>query len=218
MTAAKTRPRKILLDTNCFLRLYCSPVLPLMQQTVEGYQILTLEELGNELFTSTRLKEDYPWIASDPKAADLKAGYLRIRGITKQRINQQKIWIRPFAKATLEKYCTAKRINPVKQLSTPDVTLLAAAVETKAVIATDDWPLRLVTQSLLDDPDEDDDTYDIGLMSTLDVLAILEQGGLLTADTRMQTVEGWMRKGENLLRGWQQDYEKLFGEEVPKLD
>lgn len=218
MTKVKTPLRKILLDTNSFLRIYHSPVLPLMQQVVQGYQLLTLKELGKELFESRRLTNDYPWIARDPKASDIKAGYLQLRGITSSRVEEEKKWIRPYANATLDRYCAEKRIRPVKRLSVPDIALLASAVTIKAVIATDEWPLRLVVESLLEDPDEDGDAYDISLMSSLDILALLEAEGLLTVDARIQTVDAWMRRRENLLRGWQQDYERLFGMTAPALD
>lgn len=218
MTKAKTPPRKVLLDTNCFLRIYHSPVLPLMQQVVQGHQLLTLKELGKELFESRRLTSDYPWIAKDPKASDIKAGYLQVRGITSSRVEDEKKWIRPYATATLDRYCAERRIHPAKRLSAPDIALLASAVTVKAVIATDEWPLRLVVESLLEDPDDDGDTYEIALMSSLDILALLEAEGLLTVETRVQTVDAWMRRRENLLRGWQQDYERLFGMKPPVLD
>lgn len=217
MTSAGKSPRKILLDTNCYLRLYCSPVLPLMQQVVQGYQLLTLEELGKELFASNRLKKDYPWVATDPKASDLKAGYLHLRGVSSTRVRQEKSILRPYARTILADYCAKQRLAATKSLSEPDITLLASALAFDAVIATDEWPLRLVVKSLLNDADEGDD-YAIDLMSSLDILELLEQGGLLTREFRIQTVETWVRLNENLMRGWKADYERLFGEKAPVPD
>lgn len=218
MTKAKTPHRKVLLDTNCFLRIYQSPVLPLMQEVVQGYQLLTLEELGNELFESPRLTSDYPWVAKGRKAADIKSGYLRLKGVNSTRVKEEKKWVRSYARSTLENYCKKQGTKLVRELSAADITLLAAAITIKAVIATDEWPLRIVVESLLEDPDDDGDTYEISLMSSLDILALLEQEGKLTQDIRIQTVETWLRLKEELHRDWQKDYERLFGMKAPVLD
>jgi hypothetical protein len=76
------------------------------------------------------------------------------------------------------------------------LTLLAAAIVCKAIIATDEWPLRLVVGDLMTDPDEDGDDYGIGLMSSLELLALLENQGFLTKDKRIVTVEAWQRHGK----------------------
>lgn len=207
--------RKVLLDTNCFIRLYTSPLLPLMQQVVAGYQLLTLKELGEEYFNGRRLNRDFPWVGCDPRASDLKAGYLKVRGTSSARVDAEKPGLRRYSDAFLSAYCAKRGINPVKSLSRPDLTLLASAVVFRTVIATDEWPLRMVVQDLTADPDDD---YGIELMSSLEVLALFERQGLLTQEARVQTVDSWQRLRESLPKGWQADYERLFSEMAPVLD
>lgn len=46
----------LLIDTNAFLRLYFSPVLPLLGEVIGGYKLMTLESLVGEFLRSDRLK------------------------------------------------------------------------------------------------------------------------------------------------------------------
>lgn len=208
MTVAKAR--FVLVDTNCFIRLYCSPVVPLLQQQVGGYQLLTLKGLIDEFFESPRLSNDYPWVSKEPKVSDLKSAALKVSGINVRLVNQQKKELRPYADAFLAKHCKDRNI-PAKRLSARDLELLASAVVFRAAVATDEWPLGLIVQDLMQDPED----YDIGLMTSIDVLHLLEKNGKLTREVRIQTCDSWIRLGEKMPNDWRKLYLALFGEEAP---
>lgn len=202
------KPRFVLVDTNAFIRLYCSPVLPLLQQNVGGYLLLTLNELISEFLNSKRLPLEYPWIAKDPKLSDLANAGLKISGINSRKVAERKRELRPYSDALLTSYCRKQGIQ-ARLLSARDLELLASAVVFKAVVATDEWPLSLVVRDLMADPDDD---YGLGLMSSLDILYLLEENAKLTRELRIQTCETWQRLNEKLPRDWGTDYERLFGE------
>ncbi|MFZ5508883.1 MAG: hypothetical protein ACOZCP_02395, partial [Pseudomonadota bacterium] len=66
------KPRFVFVDTNCFIRLYGSPVLPLLGQDVGGYRLLTLQSLAEEFLGNETLVKDYCWVAQEPRVSDLK--------------------------------------------------------------------------------------------------------------------------------------------------
>lgn len=205
MTSPSTR--LILVDTNCFLRLYHSPVLPLMGQDIGGYQLVTLECLVNEFLDSPNLTQSYPWVDSEPTRSDLINAKLNLRGATKTAISTTKSSLAPYAKSLLELHCKRKAITP-RSLSGRDLELLAASIVLKGVLATDEWPLRHVAQDLMEDQDE----CQIGLFDSLELLHLLETNERLRPDERRKTVQSWIRYDEKLLRGWQNNYLRLFGE------
>lgn len=209
MNVAKAR--FILVDTNCFIRLYCSPIVPLLQQQVGDYQLLTLKGLIDEFFESPRLLKEYPWVSKEPKVSDLKNAALIVRGINARLINEQKKELRPYADSFLAKYCKDRNIVPAKRLSSRDLELLASAVVLRAIVATDEWPLGLVIRDLMQDPDD----YEIELMTSLDILHLLEKNGKLARDIRIQTCDSWIRLGEKMPTDWRKQYKALFGEPAP---
>lgn len=210
---ATKSPRFVLVDTNCFLRLYQSPVLPLLGQDVNGCRLLTLDVLVSEFLDNGRLVADYPWVAENPKRADLDNARLKLKGPTKTIVEKQKKELAPYARAYLADYCNKRGISPARTLSVADLELLATAVALKAVLATDEWPLSAVVKELMAAPDD----YNIGLFSSLDVLSLLERSGLLSAEDRRGTVDAWIRGREQLPRDWRTDYERLFEESTDAL-
>ena len=205
--------RIVIVDTNCFLRLYQSPVLPFLGQEVGGFRLLTLECLVAEFLESPTLIKNYPCVASGPKNIDLKNAQLKSRSATKASIQNAEKELRPYAKSLLELYCKNRNITPAKNLSRCDIELLATVISVRGMLATDEWPLRTVAYDLLEDPNE----YNIGVLSSLDLLHLLEVNGKLTPEDRRTTVDSWVRYKENLLKGWQADYQRLFGESAELL-
>lgn len=210
--AAAPKPKLLIVDTNAFLRLYSSPVFPLLQQQLGDYQLLTLQSLIKEFQDSTRLVGQYPAVAKNPKLANLQSAALKLSNVSKNQISKRIKELRPIANNFLEDYCDTNNVVVFRQLSSCDVELLATAVVTRATIATDEWPLRKVVEYLLEDEDV---TYSIALMSSIEVLALLEQNGKISKDQRIETVQKWIDDGENLLRGWRSRYAELFGEPAP---
>lgn len=211
MTAAAIRI--VLVDTNSFLRLYHSPVLPLMGQDIGGYRLLTLESLVDEFLNNPTLTMGYPSVASGPKHDDLTKAKLKLRMASKNSVENEVKQLRPYAKSLLESYCNKLKIN-IRSLSSRDLELLATTVELKGIMATDEWPLRLVAKDLMEDQDE----YEIGICHSLELLQLLESNGKLTPEDRRKTVRSWILYREKLLRGWESEYQRLFGESVASLD
>lgn len=200
--------RIILVDTNCFLRLYQSPVLPLLGQDVGGYRLLTLKALIQEFNENPTLVEQYHWVAEGSRSTDLNNAALRLSGINKSSVQNETKVLMAYAKGLLGSYCQKRRISPLRSLSARDLELLATTVILHACMATDEWPLRLVAQELINPPDH----YDICLFNSIELLSLLETNGKLGPDDRRKTIDSWIRYREKLPKGWDADYQRLFGE------
>lgn len=181
-----------------------------MGQEIGGFKLLTLPGLVDEFLSSKRLDMEYAAVMDTSRREDLMAAQLELRGKNKTRVANEKNALRPFARSFLEQDSAKKGIKPPKCLSSRDLELLATAVVLKGIIATDEWPLRLVAEDLMQDPED----YPIGLFTSLNILHLLEINSKLTADERRKTVRDWIRSGEKLHRDWQTDYHRLFGESV----
>lgn len=210
---ATTKPKLLLVDTNAFLKLYGSPVFPLLQQQIGAYQLLTLESLVKEFQDSTRLIGKYPTVAQNPKLANLQSAALKLSTVTKNQVAKRIKELKPIANNFLDDYCDTHAVLVFRQLSSCDAELLATAVVVRAAIATDEWPLRKVVEYLGEDEDE---SYKIALMSSIELIALLEQNGKISRAQRIETVQKWVDDDENLLRGWQTQYADLFGEPAPE--
>lgn len=206
--------RFILVDTNCFLRLYHSPMLPLMGEDIGGYKLLTLKKLIDEFKNNQVLMVDYPSVASGAKHDDLINSTLKLSGINIKLIKKQCDDINLYAKSFLESYCKREKIQNIRRLSIPDIELLATTIVLKGILATDEWPLRLVAKDLMEDPEE----YKIDLYNSLELLYLMEMNGKLNPEERRRTVRSWVLSREKLLRDWQKDYQRLFGESADTLD
>lgn len=110
----------------------------------------------------------------------------------------------------LQLYCQTQGIN-LRQLSSADARVLAAALELSIAMATDEWPLRHVALAY----GFYDDGTPVEMFSSVDLIALLEKEGLLTREDRMRTYADWLKFGECLLRESPQIYFKTFGEYPP---
>lgn len=207
-----TETRFILVDTNCFLRLYQSPALPLLGQTVGNFTLLTLESLVTEFKDSPSLPGQYPWVAKGPKNEDLLKAQLKLGSINKRKVTEQKELLVPYSKSFLTNYCKVHRTRTIRSLSKADLDLLATAVVLKAVLATDEWALRAVVCDLMEDPE-----YKLGLTSSVEILHLLETNNRISSEDRRTTVDAWVRLNEQLPRDWQATYQVLFGESADSL-
>lgn len=206
--------RIILVDTNCFLRLYQSSVRPLMGQDIGGYRLLTLKKLIEEFQNNQNLVSNYPSIASGPKHDELTNSAIKLSGINKGKIKDSQKELAPYAKSFLASYCKQQNIEIIRRLSTPDLELLATTIIIKGIIATDEWPLRLVATDLMEDPEE----YKIGLLNSLELLHLIQENGKISPEDRRKTVRSWVLYREKLLGNWREDYQRLFGESADSLD
>lgn len=211
-------PEILLVDTNCFLRIYHSSLRPFLGTVVQGFKILTLSTLIDEFRNSDRLMREYAWLDKDlarEEAAGAALDQLTAQDATE--VDELMQTLRPYAESLLQSYCLEKKIG-VRSLSRRDLTLLAIAAVLRATVASDEWPLKLVADSL-SEPDEEngDADHQVSVITSIDLLHMLEMDGKLDANERRATVTSWIRSREMLPRGWEDRYLALFGERVPQL-
>ncbi|HDR8959869.1 hypothetical protein LGN06_21495 [Burkholderia vietnamiensis] len=203
--------RLLLVDTNCFLRIYHSPLRPFLGTDVGGYRILTLGSLLEEFRQSQRLDREYAWVAADLALEEANGALPDLPDHDREDVANEIRQLRPYAKAFLERHCAREGIPP-KSLSSRDLELLATAAVFDAAIASDEWPLKLIVEDLTSEDD-----YQIEIVTSLHVLHLLELAGRLDANERRNTVTSWLRCDEKLPRAWRELYRQLFGERAPTL-
>ncbi|MBF5013493.1 hypothetical protein [Burkholderia pseudomultivorans] len=203
--------RLLLVDTNCFLRIYHSPLRPFLGTDVGGYRILTLGSLLEEFRQSQRLDREYAWVAADLALEEANGALPELPDHDREDVANEIRQLRPYAKAFLERHCAREGIPP-KSLSSRDLELLATAAVFDAAIASDEWPLKLIVEDLTSEDD-----YQIEIVTSLHVLQLLELAGRLDANERRNTVTSWLRCDEKLPRAWRELYRQLFGERAPTL-
>lgn len=205
------RLRLVLVDTNCFLRIYQSSLRPILGAEVESFSIRTLTDLVDEFRRGKRLQDQYAWANDDIDAAVNAGAILTLDDHEKRKMLEERELLKLYGNALLERRCVEQSIS-VRSLSTSDATLIATALVFDAVIATDEWPMTYVIQDLIDEDDRN-----IEIWNSLDLLHLLERAGNISAQERCETVKSWIRYGEALPRGWERQYESLFNEPVPRL-
>ncbi|KGW29683.1 hypothetical protein Y045_1541 [Burkholderia pseudomallei MSHR2451] len=186
--------RLLLVDTNCFLRIYHSPLRPFLGTDVGGYRILTLGSLLEEFRQSQRLDREYAWVAADLALEEANGALPNLPDHDREDVANEIRQLRPYAKAFLERHCAREGIPP-KSLSSRDLKLLATAAVFDAAIASDEWPLKLIVEDLTSEDD-----YQIEIVTSLHVLHLLELAGRLDANERRNTVTSWLRCDEKLPR------------------
>lgn len=197
-------PKKIIVDTNCYIRLYCSPVRPILGQEFGGYQLFTITELKLETDLNTDVIARNPWMANSDIQAELSAACLKLREPKKSAIASNANVTRSMGNTILKKYCEVQKTQRIRTLSTADCAALATADVLDACLATDEWPLRLVAEKV-----------DVQLFTSIGILHLMEKAGALTKATRFETVRTWCLTNESLHRNWQEEYTELFNEAPP---
>jgi hypothetical protein len=200
--------RYVLVDTNCFLRLYQSPVLPFLGRTLGGYHLVTLPFLIDEFLESNKLRNKYAWLEQTVRSEDLTKIAIVLSEPVKKEIDDIVGTHSDYVNGVIADHCAQRNII-VRQLSPEDCELLATAIVLKAVIATDEWPMDLAVTDLLSEPE---DNYCIEVFSSVHVLHLLEAAELITADERKATIKSWLQNDEKLRRDWRTVYQQLFGE------
>ena len=206
-------PRIVLIDTNCFIRLYQSPVLPFLGETINGHHLLTLPSLIQEFLSSPRLMNEYAWLARVVKKENLTKAAIQLSEKEQQQVTQEIDAHTDYVNDTVAAYCVEANIRE-RQLSRRDCELLATAIVLDALIATDEWPLAFVVADLLSEPD---DGYKIGVITSVHILHLFECGGQISPAQRRETVQSWLKNDEKLHRDWRAVYQQLFGEKAPTL-
>jgi hypothetical protein len=183
-----------------------------MGEIIGSFKLLTLETLIDEFLKSKRLQDLYAWAIADVRAENLKKISLQLTAKEKANVKEELDLHEQYVQEVIEKYCVERNIA-VRSLSRRDLELLSTTIAINAIVATDEWPLRLVVKDLISVEGE----YQIDTIASLDILHLLESDGKLTGEERRQTVISWIRYDEKLPRGWEADYKQLFGESPPTL-
>lgn len=208
MTVDPNKP--ILVDTNCLIRVYFSPLRPVFSRPAAGYELKTLQELANELQNIAKRRDEFAWLDTKTIQDDVQSSVLALTAAQQQTIYDEAVDIQKDGNSFLRAYCDSKNID-VRKLSLPDAKVLAAALELKVALATDEWPLRYVVSVYK----THDDGTPIEMFSSVELIALLEEEGLLNKEERKQTYADWLKFGEKLLRESPQIYRTLFSEEPP---
>lgn len=206
--------RLILVDTNCFLKLYQSPIRPFLGRAIGENRLVTMNAMIDEFMRNPRLQETYAWLAKTINAdIALDDAILKVDAEKADEIKELMDSHAPYADALLADHCDKEQTKIKRSLSRSDLELLATAISLEALVATDEWPLRLVIDDLAAAPEEDG--YNLGGLNSLDILAIFEKSGAISGEQRKDIVRGWLQFGEILPRDWRNSYLALFGEIAP---
>ena len=203
-------PKIVVVDTNCYVRLLHSPLRPLLGKVVSGFKLMTTVDLAAETLGKSGLGSRQAWLASPEIQAELAGATLKFREPKSSRMAEEADTFRRIGNALLRKDCEAKGIL-VRTLSIVDARAWAAAALLNGVLATDEWPLRLATSRV----DVDDEGNKLSLLSTIDLVHLLEQAGSLSSAQRVALMRSWKLSGEALHREADDDYRRLFQEDPP---
>jgi hypothetical protein len=201
--------RLVIVDTNCYVRLYYSRLRPILGTVIAGYRLLTLQELADEAKVGTNLVERNAWLCAPDIQQDIDGAVFELSAEQRLEYLELAKQYRHLGDGMLRAYCIEKGIT-VRSLSLADAKALAIATDFNAVLATDEWPLRWVSTKV-----ELDDGRTTQLFSSLDLLKLLETEGKISRSERVEIVKEWLRMGEKLLSGWRIDYGALFNEVPP---
>lgn len=201
----------VIVDTNCFVRLYFSELRPMLGVEVSGHTLMTIKELANETTGNTGLTVRLPWLANADVQADLNSAILQLAKDEDDQYDDDADYYRTAGDVYLERYCKAKSLSAIRQLSMADAKALAIALDRGYILATDEWPLREFSQVV----EPDDEGSRITMMSSLQLLKLFLDDGKMGLDQVRTTVRGWIQNDERLLSGWTNDYRTLFGESPP---
>lgn len=202
-------PIMVIVDTNCYVRLYFSPVRPILGSTFSGYQLMTIPDTHMEISSGSNVDARYPWLSEEVLQSEVIASRLNLREPKKSKIQELANHFRLRGNIVLDKLLTEGRVKEPRKISLVDARVLATAEVLCAALATDEWPLILVAQELGEVHEN------AGLFNSLDLLSLMERGGKLDKGQRVETVRSWCQNGELLPRNWREHYAELFDEDAP---
>ncbi len=185
--------RKILLDTNAYLRLgmVLAPLLSREIPGEDGGVLWILPGLYKELQRNPRLRHEFDWAFTPESVENRKKCRWRLRAETKNRINTT--------------YDFAIRLSQrLDNGASPfDITCLAYGIELGAPIVTDDVEMRELAEQL-----------DAPTMTTLQLMKRMLVGGVIPMESVRSTVRYWIAV-DDMPANYRADYRSLFGEEPP---
>jgi hypothetical protein len=205
-----TNPTKlVLVDTNCLVRIYFSPLRPILGRPVAGFELKTLDGLAKELKNLAK-RADLAWLSDQVILKEVDAATVSLTKLQRDAIDQDALDIQKVGNATLYKDFQDRKLRVSRALSLADAKALAASLELNAALSTDEWPLRLVSELY-----DYDNGEPIELLSSVELIGLLESEGLMSREDRVKTYSDWLKNGEALLRDSPAIYFRLFSEAPP---
>jgi len=199
--------RLVLVDTCSLVRLYYTDVKPIAGRTVAQYQIMTLETLANEV-RGLASGEAYAWLSVE-RLNEIHSSIFKLTSAQATSIETRRKRDQPNWQLSLDAYCQSKGTTP-RITSRNDGFALAAAIEHKAILVTDEWPLKWIAENF-----DYDDGSPIDSLLSVDVLALLEQNSVIDDNGRRQTYRSWRMAGESLHAASDRRYWLHFRETAP---
>lgn len=205
-----TDPTKlVLVDTNCLVRIYFSPLRPILGRPVAGFELKTLDGLAKELKNLAK-RADLAWLSDQVILKEIDAATVALTRLQRDAINRDALDIQKVGNATLYKDFQDRKLRVSRALSLADAKALAASLELNAALSTDEWPLRLVSELY-----DYDNGEPVELLSSVELIGLLESEGLMSREDRVKTYSDWLKNGEALLRESPEIYFHLFNEAPP---
>lgn len=201
--------RLVLVDTNCLIRVYFSPLRPIFDNPVAGFELKTLEGLAKELKLKAEGNE-FAWLGEKAILDDVDTAIVQLTREQRRVITLDAGGIVKAGNAALYAYFNEKQLKVRRTLSFPDAQVLAACLELNAILATDEWPLRHVAKFY-----DYDDGEPVELFSSVELIELFEREKLITRDERIKTYSDWLKDGTAMLRESTEIYFRLFKEAPP---
>ena len=183
--------RKLLLDTNAYLRLARSIHPLLFIEFGEDQTCLYLiDEFEREFARSRRLRNKFPWV-DEPEYRDNRQVRLQIGRKQKRALRAAIDFIGDQADAD------------ALGVSTVDVSVLGHAFVLEIGVVTDDTDMRALGA-----------TFGIEIMSTLSLLKLMLDGGQIDF-AKVRQIAAYWRHERDLPAKFARDFRRLFGERPP---
>ena len=183
--------RKLLLDTNAYLRLARSVHPLLFSEFGEDRICLYLiNEFEREFVRSRRLRSKFPWVD--------ESEYRDNRNVRLQIGRKQRREIK-----TAIEFIGDQADADALGVSEVDVSVLGHAFVLELGAVTDDTDMRALGA-----------TFGIEIMSTLSLLKLMVDAGHINF-AKVRQIAGYWRHERDLPAGFAQDYQWLFGEQPP---
>ncbi|MDE2400189.1 MAG: hypothetical protein KGL90_00800 [Burkholderiales bacterium] len=200
----------VVVDTNCLVRMYFSALRPMLGATFSGYILMTLQELADEL-KNLASNDKHAWLSDQGIQAEVDGAVIKLTRQQEATIKDETPKVRRYGNAELQRYKDKNNVARPLTLSLADARALTAAIELGAALATDEWPLRLVAGYI----QADDNGGYVELLSSVELLHLLEKAGAITKDERVKVYAHWRKSSEALLGDSDARYKALFGEAAP---
>ncbi|WP_145995379.1 hypothetical protein [Macromonas bipunctata] len=106
----------VVVDTNCLVRVYFSPLRPIFGRVVDGYELKTLAVLAEEIKTLAE-RNDFAWLSDKVILSEADAATLKLSKLERDTINEDARAIRKHGNAELYQEYLTKNLETQRSLS-----------------------------------------------------------------------------------------------------